>query len=540
MSCVLAGRGVSHLRLPVASSWLSVLSFAGGEGSEAHLHFYYNPWVHSSQVSSPVYAPEAGVESGAYVLGSSTTTTGTPPASSFPSAPRPSTALLQDVTSLAVLSSGPRAYFTVLDPELQVRVLEKRAHWSDHQCVAEALRMSRHLSAPVRVSVLRRPLSDFPVPQVLLAAYQFPLSSRSVVVDLRPAGKLPCVIDLPFGASIFSGLASQRVSCASGAAHQAVARGDFICVVEGAIWDAFKPVPVPATLVTLSASRISDSLGSVDSLPEVRRQVSADRQIREEQRALDEVSAEIADPPWIWVTFHLPEAWDYEDGPVALYTQLPTSSSLEEIEALASRHFALFRRHHSLQLMFPQLTPVGSGSLLHIFVSCDGESLSDHTLALFDGRAIAAHPPCVYSARIPLPFCVAELVSICRDLWPSASPVTAVRVNNEEVTHNHDLALRFPLVQPLPRHARPRGRDALPPFTPLRTHEILARLPGVQVPDGSALTSTSTTTSLAGAVAERSSVSIVFGVPGQDPHSVVLEEGFHIVDALWRLFSDPA
>ena len=334
-----------------------------------------------------------------------------------------------------------------------MRVLEKRAHWGDHQCVAEALRMSRHLPAPVRVSVLRRPLSDFPVPQVLLAAHQLPLSSRSVVVDLRPAGKLPCVIDLPFGASIFSGLASQRVSCASGAAHQAVARGDFICVVEGAIWDAFKPVPVPATLVTLSASRISDSLGSVDSLPEVRRQVSVDRQMREQQRALDEVSAEIADPPWIWVTFHLPEAWDYEEGPVALYTQLPTSSSLAEIEALASRHLALFRRHHSLQLLFPQLTPVGSGSLLHIFVSCDGESLSDRTLALFDGRAIAAHPPCVYSARIPLPFCVAELVSICRDLWPSASLVTAVRVNNEEVTHNHDLALRFPLVQPLPRYA---------------------------------------------------------------------------------------
>ena len=35
-------------------------------------------------------------------------------------------------------------------------------------------------------------------------------------------------------------------------------------------------------------------------------------------------------------------------------------------------------------------------------------------------------------------------------------------------------------------------------------------------------------------------MSIVFGVSGQYPHSVVLEEGFHIVDALWRLFSDPA
>ena len=60
-------------------------------------------WVHSSQVSSPVYTQEAGVgEPGVYVLSSSATTTGTPPASSsFPPVPRPSTALLQDVTSLA-------------------------------------------------------------------------------------------------------------------------------------------------------------------------------------------------------------------------------------------------------------------------------------------------------------------------------------------------------------------------------------------------------------------------------------------------------
>ena len=115
-------------------------------------------------------------------------------------------------------------------------------------------------------------------------------------------------------------------------------------------------------------------------------------------------------------------------------------------------------------------------------------------LALFGGRALAHELPIVHAVRIPVPCSLVELAGISRNLWPNGLLPTAIRVNQCEVEHNHDMSLRFPLIQPVSRQSLPHTATNVPPLPPLCTVEVLARLPGMGRDAASLLTSTSTTT----------------------------------------------
>ena len=184
-------------------------------------------------------------------------------------------------------------YFTVLDPDMQMRFLEKKRGWSDADCVREASRLSRHLPTPHRVSVVARPFVSLPVPQIVLSPHQRFPTSRSVAVDLRPLGRSVCVLDLAFGESLFAGFMLECRRTGSGEILSRIARGEVGISVLGAMSDAFRPVPLEAASVhTFVWDRPVEQHGAPGAdLPE-------DPLEEVSSRSLAEVALQIADPPW--------------------------------------------------------------------------------------------------------------------------------------------------------------------------------------------------------------------------------------------------
>ena len=216
--------------------------------------------------SSACGSPESGAEPCVAVAD---VTDGATPATAIAPAPpcmlpdavcphRSSRPLLQDIVHLQTVPPGTRRYFTIFDPELQTRVVERRSEWGTRECLTEASRLSRHLPLPHRLYILARPLPHFPAPQVVISAFQAPVVSRTVPIDLRPIGRPVSCMDLSFGAPVFTGLLQHRERCASGNAHTLAARGDVLLRAHGAVIDAFQPVsPEVETIQVHSDSPLS-------------------------------------------------------------------------------------------------------------------------------------------------------------------------------------------------------------------------------------------------------------------------------------------
>ena len=184
----------------------------------------------------------------------------------------------------------------------------------------------------------------------------------------------------------------------------------------------------------------------------------------------------------------------------------------------------------------------GSGSLLHVFADCDEGLDPACTLVLLDGRDFDARTPAVYSSMLPRPFSVCEFAAAARDVWPDVPAAAGFVLNGAAVSSTDDCQHTFPLAQLVPRVPLPVGTRP-PPLRPVPTAEILSRLPGFsasEVAEVASLTSTTTSSTAAAVGVQRDIVYITFAVPGQCPHSVALQEGFHVADALWQLLSDPA
>ena len=428
-------------------------------------------------------------------------------------------------------------YFTVLDPDMQMRFLEKKRGWSDADCVREASRLSRHLPTPHRVSVVARPFVSLPVPQIVLSPHQRFPTSRSVAVDLRPLGRSVCVLDLAFGESLFAGFMLECRRTGSGEILSRIARGEVGISVLGAMSDAFRPVPLEAASVhTFVWDRPVEQHGAPGAdLPE-------DPLEEVSSRSLAEVALQIADPPWFRVTIHLPDMSQQRVSPSALFTQAPTAISLRELTGLASEYVALFRSHSALRLHVPAFTPVGSGSLLHVLAECNASLDAGHTMALFDGRELDSRTPAVYSALLPCPFSLCEVAAASRDLWPDRPAAASFLVNGQPVDSLKDFTTSCPLVQPMPRVPLPPDIRP-PPFRPVPTHAVLSRLPGFTEADigsVSAFTPTTTSSTTTGPCALPVSVRIAFALPGQRAKSVPLLAGGHLADSLWDLLSAPA
>ena len=261
---------------------------------------------------------------------------------------------------------------------------------------------------------------------------------------------------------------------------------------------------------------------------------------------------EIADPPFFRVTFHLPASGENHPDrstSTSLFTQVPTRSSLADLTQLASQYVAMFRPHHHLALHFPAWTPVGTGSLLHILVECDGNLRPGCTFALFDGRDLVGRNPCVSAGLLPSLCSLCEIAAVSRDLWPHLALVPTFRVNGEFQHTNADQHLHFPLIQPIPR--APRSRAALvPPFCPVRTTDILSRLPGFHSGLSEAASTTMTTVGIASdwaclpctsttttPEAVEGIVTVAFAIPGDRPQAMRLPAGLPVTEVLWSLLS---
>ena len=208
---------------------------------------------------------------------------------------------------------------------------------------------SRHPGLPHRAAVLSRPMAHLPVPQIVLSPHQLMPTSRSV-----------CVLNLGFGESLLAGLLLECRRTGWGEVltrlYQTLSlRGRCRCAGSYA-----RPVPLDIACVhTFAWDRPKKLLpGNVQEEPE-----AAPQEVF--SRSTAEVAVQISDPPRFRLTIHLPDVTSPRVEPTALFTQAPTLSSL------ASEHVSLFRRHHSLRLRLPAFTPVGSGSLPHVFAECD-------------------------------------------------------------------------------------------------------------------------------------------------------------------------
>ena len=422
-------------------------------------------------------------------------------------------------------------YFTVFDSDLQMRFLEKRPDWTTADCTREARRLSRHLPAPHRVVALTSPLPHLPVPQFVLSPNQLIPSSHAVVCDFRPLGLGVCVLDLSFGTTFFEGLSHEGHKPGRIQALSRLTRGEAGVSMGGAIGDVFRQVPMetacvlafvwdrPSHVLPPSATPVSTTLSAND----------------DHARSLAEVVMEIADPPWFRLTIHLTGTGPSSD-PSALFTQAPTASTWQSLTQLASERIRLFRPHQFLRLQFPAFTPVGSGSLLHVFAFCDSEGDSASTMALFDGRELDERTPAVFAASIPRPSSVCELAAVAHTIWPDIPAPAALRVNGEAVSSVEDTDRVLPLVQPLPRNVLPVGIRPSP-FRPVPTTDILERLPGLGMLTPPVPTSTSTTTGAVASLSDR--VVVAFAFPGVRPRAISLHAGFHFADVLWDIVSDP-
>ena len=380
--------------------------------------------------------------------------------------------LLQDVTTLQTLPEGGRHYFTVFDPDLQVRIVEKRAEWGPEACTREAIRLSRHLPGPVRTTVLRRPLAHLPTPQVVLSPYQSVVTGRTVLVDLRQVGGHVSCISLQLGECAFAGLLKQPFSRD---AATKVASGEYRVFAHGACTDAFTAIPADtdALMVQLAPQASCDHAQS---------HAAADAHTppdseAEYDQSLGEAYWEIHDPPYYRVTLHVPDPTAASHSPVTMHTQVPTQYNRDEIAHLASQYIALFRPHQRLSLHLPTFTPVGTGSLLHFIAICDSCVPDTQTVGIFDGRDLLRRVPCVLSGQLPSPCSLCEVAAITRDIWPLLDRAVSFQVNGAFVYDNEDRHLRFPLIQPVPR-VRPAGHG-VPPFRPVRTADVICRLPNL-------------------------------------------------------------
>ena len=368
--------------------------------------------------------------------------------------------------------------YTLFDSVLQTRLVAKQRNWDYLDCLADARRHFLHLGPDPELRVIRDAINGLPNPQIAATPRTVCHRVAAFPVDVRPAGRGICVLDIPQLATPFSIAYQAASACQMHGLHQQIARRDCLMRCQGRDLSPHDTLAdADSATVWFSGTIPRMSLASQFIVQE------AMREALREARDLQHSFFEHGDP--VPVMIHVPD-----HPPLQVF--IPKECSSELLHELASDALSYFTPHRRLRLHLPGGFPRGTDCMLHFVAEMDDCLEGDRTFYLIDGRPLEPSGPPFRTLNLPARLALGELYGLVRQTFMDASPAAFIRVNRCLL---HRLTLqrfRLPVLRPLQLgavNALPTERDdSLVPSI-----DVLEGFPGLWVSHFGSDTTTSTT-----------------------------------------------
>ena len=369
--------------------------------------------------------------------------------------------------------------YTLFDSVLQTRLAAKEANWNYVDCLEDARRHFAHLGPDPELRFLRDAVEGLPTPQVVATPRAVCHRAAAFPLDVRPAGRGICVLDVPHTATPFNVAFHAVGACQMFGLHQQIARRN--CVMRGRGQD----LPPFDTLDRIDSASVwfSEDIPRMSLASQFLVQESAREALRE-ARDLQHSFFEHAEA--VPIMLHVPE-----HPPLQVF--IPKECSSELLHYLASGALTPFEPHQQIRLHLPGGVPRGTDCMLHFVAELDNSLQGDRTFYLVDGRPLEPDGPPFRTLNLPSRLTLGELFGLIRQAFVDAAPAAFIRVNRCLL---HRLTLqrfRLPILRPLQLgslNELPTERDdSLIPSV-----DLLEGFPGLWASHFGSATTTSTTT----------------------------------------------
>ena len=358
-------------------------------------------------------------------------------------------------------------YFTLFDPQLQTRLVNKRPEWMTADCYHVAMSLCSHLGPDVVVRQLSVEIEGLPTPQFTAAVFHEPVVSRTFPLDCRGLGLGICVITAPCAATPFTLAYRSSEHCGYGAVHSSIARGTATALARHATFHPFEAIPwqvdsaairaseSPVSIAPASSSAMQDS----DWLSGVTSQLQEVRDILEEQ---------FQDRDTYLVMIHT----------VDLAPMFVVASQLWRADQLADAVSAAIGS--TVDIHWPGLVPYGTDALLHVVVEAHHKLDEDQTLFLVDGAALRPTGPRFKTIAASKRLTLGELFCLVRDAFPTAFAAAEIRINGRVLESTGPRTYYCPLVRPVP-HTEALHRPGVYVAAGIKPQYIVEQLPGLAI-----------------------------------------------------------